>query len=804
MMPKYQIFVDNEAGGNDNEDTLNILSNSQWDGGNNNDHDNTGLWDQAVRDATSTMTTNVGGGGVINVDSHDSASDFGRMSHAPVNNSNAGSELRLGSASRPSPDNKKKPISADPFEASYSKIDCLWKNSVFDFFNDRQYLCAIWFMIAVQIILLIFLCQHFSFIGGVQSRFGPGGSSAVSAEEKQVHRNLDLEENVRIGRQTFHKLMKYCHTFMCFEKHNSDFGSDCFCFSEVQRSWDTANELCTGELKNVSGKMVILDTDSKKDSFEAIIKEYFSAKPEDTHYSYYGPQFWLAAQSKDGRNWKWKNNVETQLQMVREEDFEADCLALRGDGKLEPKPCWPSYDGVDVGVICEKKVDVFNLPTQKIRQNESCLYYGQTNETLLQACTRLNNSAIADQLFCNRTTKKCYVFVKPHQLELSNAGGANGVGREYYHRSSHYGTKDWLENRHMCQKELGMDDLVAFNDIYEQEFVINNVRNCSRISHMDYLQVGASRYAIGNLNHWLWVGEGNEEGLDETQFEWVEGMAGVEEEGKGLSGGGRCLAAEMDKSRLDEYIEYVFFPGKDLPDDSSPSPLNKRPWFEFVDFHCTEPHNFICEFNPSSDKSFTHSTEYVPSVPLSLIHIILEKNRVVFEMGPPERPQRSIFFVPKEEASLHDADQVCQHAAKTNFFLNGPDRDIRHAEIQDEEEKQLLLKQLQEFNERLPDQLVSLAAKFDWEEKQFEWKTNWMSSLNISGISPSSSPQIVPYGRPSWVGYDYDEPDRDNYPLLALSAKDENNGVYELKPYFPPRYDYFYRNGYKAPILCRA
>ena len=34
--------------------------------------------------------------------------------------------------------------------------------------------------------------------------------------------------------------------------------------------------------------MVILDTDSKKDSFEAIIKEYFSAKPEDTHYSYYG------------------------------------------------------------------------------------------------------------------------------------------------------------------------------------------------------------------------------------------------------------------------------------------------------------------------------------------------------------------------------------------------------------------------------------------------------------------------------------------------------------------------------------
>ena len=93
-MPKYQIFVDNEAGGNDNEDTLNILSNSQWDGGNNNDHDNTGLWDQAVRDATSTMTTNVGGGGVINVDSHDSASDFGRMSHAPVNNSNAGSELR--------------------------------------------------------------------------------------------------------------------------------------------------------------------------------------------------------------------------------------------------------------------------------------------------------------------------------------------------------------------------------------------------------------------------------------------------------------------------------------------------------------------------------------------------------------------------------------------------------------------------------------------------------------------------------------------------------------------------------------
>ena len=70
-------------------------------------------------------------------------------------------------------------------------------------------------------------------------QFFPDGTFK-SPDSVDVKRNLDLEENVKVSRETFFSVLDMCHTFMCFEKANSDFSSECLCFSEVQRQWDMA------------------------------------------------------------------------------------------------------------------------------------------------------------------------------------------------------------------------------------------------------------------------------------------------------------------------------------------------------------------------------------------------------------------------------------------------------------------------------------------------------------------------------------------------------------------------------------
>ena len=64
-------------------------------------------------------------------------------------------------------------------------------------------------------------------------------------------------------------------------------------------------------------------------------------------------------------------------------------------------------------------VQVLNGPvaSQNLKHNETCTFYGKTNNTLLRACETLQRRNLTDQIFCNAQTKKCYAFLLPQQLQ---------------------------------------------------------------------------------------------------------------------------------------------------------------------------------------------------------------------------------------------------------------------------------------------------------------------------------------------------------------------------------------------------
>ncbi|XP_075261359.1 uncharacterized protein LOC142353051 [Convolutriloba macropyga] len=299
-MPKYQIFVDNE-GGNEAEDSTSFISNKEFEsgfgggsGGNVDDISN--LWDQAVQDVSggSGQGTTTGNSPYSSQgsSSREGISQSGNTQHS----SSSGSELRFGSLTSQPNTSKKPQRTSFTGGGSGGNGGSGWEDSkvvtfvvnsrAYIFVNENQYMFAIWCMILIQICLLVFMCQHLSFINAVQSKFFPDGTFK-SPDSVDVKRNLDLEENVKVSRETFFSVLDMCHTFMCFEKANSDFSSECLCFSEVQRQWDMAKGMCENKLSGVDGKLAVFDTESKQQSLESILREYFSHRPTDDSYSYY-------------------------------------------------------------------------------------------------------------------------------------------------------------------------------------------------------------------------------------------------------------------------------------------------------------------------------------------------------------------------------------------------------------------------------------------------------------------------------------------------------------------------------------
>ena len=87
------------------------------------------------------------------------------------------------------------------------------------------------------------------------------------------------------------------------------------------------------------------------------------------------PEFWVGARSTDGYTWRWGNGDQTRKTFVSDQTLMYDCLALRGDGYLEPKPCWPVYGVDDGGVLCEKKVAHMYLHVYLYLISNICIYY---------------------------------------------------------------------------------------------------------------------------------------------------------------------------------------------------------------------------------------------------------------------------------------------------------------------------------------------------------------------------------------------------------------------------------------------